>query len=162
MSDYFIGIDPGLTGAVAVLNRDGELVAIHDLPVSKNEGFIKNKIDAFELSNIMKSYANSTVIIERVNSRPGQGVASVFSLGDSLGVIRGVVGALGLQLHYVLPQVWKKACGLTQDKEMSTKAALELFPAAHQYIYRKKDHNRAEALLLARHLFKVARFQHAA
>ena len=158
--DYMIGIDPGLTGAVAVLDKFGRLVNLHDLPTAgngKGSAKVKNQISAPELANILQLYPNSIACLESVASRPGQGVAGVFSLGDSFGCIRGTLGALRIPLIMVSPNAWKNACGIAKgaDKDYSRTLALQLFPEAN--IGLKKHHNRAEAILLARHLLKSGR-----
>ena len=157
--DFLIGIDPGLTGAVAVLERGRRLIAIHDLPIEgngKGKAKVKNQISAPELANILQLYPNAIACLEMVASRPGQGVASVFSLGDSFGCIRGTLGSLRIPFILVSPNSWKTACGIAKgaDKDYSRTLALQLYPSAE--IGLKKHHNRAEALLLARHILKSA------
>ena len=157
--DFLIGIDTGLTCAVAVLAKSGQLIAIHDLPTGgngKGKAKVKNQISAPELASILQLYPNAIACLESLASRPGQGVASVFSLGDSFGCIRGTLGALRIPFILVSPNSWKTACGIAKgaDKDYSRTLALQLFPSAE--IGLKKHHNRAEALLLARHILKSA------
>ena len=147
-----IGIDPGLTGAVAVIGED---VEVHDIPVmarGKGQGRVKAQVNAaglVELLDLSVDGGRADVYLERVASMPGQGVASMFSMGDTFGCIRGVCAALGYTVYLITPQEWKKAYKLGSDKEVIRAKAIELYPKAP--LSRKKDHNRAEALLIARY-----------
>ncbi len=152
-----VGIDPGLTGAVGIL-RDGAFLGVDDIPtVVKGVGSVKREVDPAGLKKLLKQYWNSDeamcVVIERVNAMPGQGVSSVFSLGDSYGSARAVVATSSLELHQVAPATWKKHFKLTADKELSRALAIRLFPAAPLHL--KKHDGRAEALLLARWLWET-------
>ena len=139
-----LGIDPGLDGGIAIL--DGSSIELLEtIPTEPKGGFIKRQVDAQKLSNILRVYPISVCYLEKVSSRPGQGVGSVFSFGDTYGAIRGVLGALGIPTYYVMPQTWKKWFKIS-SKEDSLKASKDLFPSVK---FRKKDHNIAEALLIA-------------
>ena len=150
-----IGIDPGLNGAVGVL-RDGRFVAVEDMPiVAKGSGSVKNEVDAVGLLKLLRHYApadeDAEVALERVNAMPGQGVSSVFSLGDSFGVARAAVSATRLHIVYVTPPTWKKYFGLSSDKEMCRAFAIRTYPEAPLNL--KKYVDRAEALLMALWLY---------
>lgn len=150
-----IGIDPGLYGAVGVL-RDGEFVSVADIPTSlKGSGVVKYEIDPAGLRRMIQASipAGSVgeVFLERVNAMPGQGVSSVFSLGDSFGVCRSVVSSLNMELHVHPPMTWKKFYNLGSDKEECRALATRLFPTAELHL--KKYADRAEALLMARFLW---------
>jgi len=151
-----VGIDPGLTGAVGVLDPDGNYVDVIDIPVMATgaKSRIKNQINAAGLSRILEQQEIHVVVLELVNAMPSQGVASMFSLGDSFGTIRGVCGALKLPVELVRPASWKKHFNLGKDKDLARSLAIRLFPNAP--LDRKKDHGRAEALLLARYTFERA------
>jgi len=145
-----IGIDPGLTGAIAFIGRDGYLV--EDLPTmanGKGKAKVKRQIDPGELFHMLRTMGDEAeqVYIERMASMPGQGVQTMFSLGDTFGCIRSVVALAGIPMEIISSQIWKKSYGLTSDKELARAKAIELFPTAG--LSRKKDHNRAEALLIA-------------
>lgn len=147
-----LGIDPGLTGALALLDAAGQVVILHDLPtLHRGTGKVKRELDPAGLAHLLRPHAGSIAlaVVEGVASRPGQGVASMFSLGHSLGVIHGVMGALCIPWQPVTPSVWKKAAGLSSDKEAARAQASKLFPDME--LHRIKDHNRAEALLIARY-----------
>lgn len=88
-------------------------------------------------------------MIEKVGSMPKQGVSSTFKFGRSYGEIIGVVAAHKLRMDFVPPGVWKRTFGLSKDKDASRLKAMELFPQLRDRLTRKKDHNRAEALLIA-------------
>jgi crossover junction endodeoxyribonuclease RuvC len=139
-----IGIDPGVTGAIAFL---GERVI--DMPImSADKKGKRNQINAAELYNILKEVpGDSIVYLEKTHAMPKNGAIASYSQGDSNGCIRAVCACLGLRVERVTPQAWKKHYSLGSDKETVRAKAIELFPDAP--LSRKKDHNRAEALLIA-------------
>lgn len=155
MTQIVIGIDPGVTGAIAAIDFRGALLAVKDIPVmmiGKGGGKVKYQVNAAALTRCMMDIADGDaddvlVAIEAVHAMPAQGVSSVFSLGDSAGCIRGVVQSRGYRLEYTSPAAWKRSFGLSSDKEEARSKAIQLFPMAP--LSRKKDHNRAEALLIA-------------
>jgi crossover junction endodeoxyribonuclease RuvC len=153
-----IGIDPGLTGAMGRLNN-GRFEGVLDIPtVAKGSGSVKREVDPAGVAHMLRSASQGSgefvaVVLERVNAMPGQGVSSVFSLGDSFGSLRAVVAVLGVELHYVSPVTWKKHFKLTSDKEVSRALAVRLFPEAPLNL--KKHADRAEALLMARWLHET-------
>lgn len=154
-----IGIDPGLSGAIGFL-QDGRFVAVESMPtVAKGSGTVKNEVSPAGVLGILRGCTPAAdavaAVIERVNARPGEGVASSFSLGDSFGVVRGVVAVARVETHYVTPAQWKKHFKLTSDKEFSRALAVRLFPEAATLLRFKKDADRAEALLLARWLWET-------
>ena len=152
-----IGVDPGLSGAIGVL-KNGLFLAVLDMPiVKKGSGSVKNEVNPVELIMILKQHIlpgeNVSVVLERVNSMPGQGVSSTFSLGDSFGCARTAIAACNYEMTYVSPSLWKKAYNLDSDKEWSRAKAIRLFPGAPLSL--KKHADRAEALLMARWLYDV-------
>ena len=154
-----VGVDPGLSGAVGVL-QDGRFVAVEDMPVViKGAGVVKNEVSPAALLAVLRERVppvdSVAAVIERVSSRPGEGVASSFSLGDSFGVARAVLSVARVELTYVTPAQWKKHFKLTADKELSRALALRLFPEAAYSLRFKKHDGRAEALLLARWLWET-------
>lgn len=149
------GIDIGVTGAIALM-RNGELVAVADIPAHLvSTGSVKRQIDPAGVAAVIRNWRAQhgvdaeMAVLERVSSMPGQGVASVFSLGHSLGALQGVIAALGVPSVIVPPQTWKREMGLGRDKAQSQALASRLFPAHAGVWSRVKDHNRAEAALLA-------------
>lgn len=162
MTMIVIGVDCGLSGALAMLDGTG-LSAVQDMPVmakGAGHGRVKNEVNAAALNQILGNWINGQadevlVVIERVASMPGQGVASMMSLGDSVGCIRGVVAARGYPVKWVTPQRWKKHFGLPADKELARAKAIQLYPTAP--LERKKDHGRSEAILIARYGWECLR-----
>lgn len=149
------GIDPGVTGAIAVL-VNGRLEAVVDLPAhAVSSGIVKRRLDGAGLAAIVRGWRarygvdEELAIVERVGSMPGQGVASVFSLGHTAGVIEGALLTLGVRLEYAVPGVWKRAMGLSSEKSASQAVASRMFPTQAGTWACVKDHNRAEAALLA-------------
>lgn len=148
-----VGIDPGLTGAIAVLHGT-RLEHIADMPTCSSGIASRPKsrqVDAYALAAILRIHAMDAdiVAVERVHALPKQGVSGVFSFGHSAGVVAGVCGALGLSVVYVAPQQWKRGFGLIgQDKGASVAKAVDLFRFP-ELLSRKKDHGRADAMLIA-------------
>jgi len=140
-----IGIDPGLSGAIACYGPDG--YRSEEMPVMRTG--VKNKqcVNPLGVKDILLSMGSGTVYLERVRSMPGQGVVSVFSFGDTFGCLRAVVAVLGYPIVQVTPQKWKKYYTLSSDKEQARARAIEMFPKEN--FNRKKDSDRAEALLIA-------------
>lgn len=151
----YIGIDPGLSGAIAFL-REGE-ASVFDMPTVQigKTGFVKNAVDVHALARLLREQGadlapNSfRVYMERVNAFPGQGVASMFSLGMSYWGAAGVIAGLGLSLKLVEAKDWKGHYRLSKDKELARGLAARLYPAVD--LSKKQYHGRAEALLIARY-----------
>jgi crossover junction endodeoxyribonuclease RuvC len=148
-----VGIDPGLTGAIAVLSGT-RIEHVSDMPTCSAGVASRLKarmVDAHALAQILRLNAMDAdrVVIERVSAMPGQGVSGMFSLGHSAGAVAGVCGALGLTVVYVQPATWKRAFGLLgKEKTASAAKALDLF-GCQDLLRRKKDHGRADAMLIA-------------
>jgi crossover junction endodeoxyribonuclease RuvC len=147
----YIGIDPGLTGAIAHLSPAG-IIRVRDLPTLRARGS-KNTLDVHATVGFLKYLADVsgpdlTVILEEVSSMPKQGVVSTFTFGRTFGQLEGAIVGLGMKLHMVRPVVWKKAMGVSADKDAARLAASRAFPEAVDQWARKKDHGRAEAALL--------------
>jgi hypothetical protein len=146
-----IGIDPGLCGAVAVIDRAGALVALADTPTLsiKVARGVKRAYDVPGMCAAVAPYvgAGLHVIIEEAQAMPGQGMRSMFTTGYGYGLWVGLLAALQVPYTPVRPVVWKQAFSLGKDKEQARLKAQQLFPGAD--LRRKKDHGRSEALLLA-------------
>lgn len=143
-----VGCDPGKSGALAALTDDGQLIAVADMPV------VGQIISARLLDDIVHNwidplFGGGTAVIEDVHAMPKQGVSSVFSFGRSLGVAEGVLAGNGLAMVYVSPAKWKRALGLSSDKGVSRRRAIEQWPAHADSFKRVKDDGRAEAALIA-------------
>jgi crossover junction endodeoxyribonuclease RuvC len=141
-----MGIDPGVSGAVAFYFRNNPHgVSVDDVPVAGGQ------IDPVALAALIKKFAPDMAMIELVHAMPKQGVSSCFNFGMAFGSVRGVIGALQIPLHLVTPGKWKKHFLLSADKEDARALAIRLFPASAFQFSRKKDHGRAEACLIARY-----------
>jgi len=154
MNTVFIGVDPGLTGAWAAINQNGEFMVMYDMPVvAKQKGAkVQQQIDALTLKrtlDVVRHNDRIVVALERVSSMPGQGVASMFSMGDSFGSIRAAIAICEYSCELVSSVAWKRFMNLDSDKERCRSKAISLFPTAAHLLTRKKDHNRSEALLIA-------------
>ena len=147
-----IGIDPGLSGAVAVLTGTDSL-RILDMPTMTVErnGKSKRQVSASELAEIIYTLKSDDchVFVERVGAVSGQGVTSVFSFGRSFGMIEGILAAFKLPVTYVAPATWVKAVGRGQGKDASRARAMELFPNNQADFKRVKDDGRSDAALIA-------------
>ena len=133
---FFVGIDPELTGAVGVLNERGNYITCFDLPTQpkpSNQAKVKRELDPLQLYQQLKSIFNNkgTAVIEKIASRPNQGVVSTFSLGDSFGVLRGLFSLSMLTIHFVVPIVWKRSFDLLgRSKSDSRMIAQSFYPEA--------------------------------
>ena len=153
-----VGIDPGQSGAIAILH-DGRVVGVHDMPCSARLHGKGQQVDAAALAAIIRSvmvgengqgWAETTAVLESVSAMPGQGVSSTFRFGESLGVVLGVLGALGVSIQWVTPQRWKKAAGLLgKDKDASRTLALQRFPEVADKLRLKKHGGRSDAICIA-------------
>jgi crossover junction endodeoxyribonuclease RuvC len=151
--DLFLGIDPGLSGACAMLSPSGELIDIFNLPTKEKSGFVRHKIDGAKLYNLIGGQETGQIstiaCVEMVGYRNfGNGVLDGFSgssLAHSLGVIEGVLGAAKIPYVLIEPMKWKTFFGLiNKDKKASVALAKEKWPDA---VFKRHDH--CEAALLA-------------
>ena len=148
----FIGIDPGLNGAIAFLDTEKGHLSVVDMPVLEliRNGKAKREVSAHGLSSVFTLAENvSHAVLERVGAMPGQGVTSVFSFGRSVGLVEGVLAARGITASIVTPQAWQKAAGVRGGKDGSRQRAMELFPNYAGLFARKKDDGRADAACMA-------------
>ena len=150
-----IGIDPGITGAISFF-EDGEIKDVIDMPTmasgNKNKKQINGSQIFNELSLRMQNYKseNINVVVEQVSAMPGQGVTSMFNFGQSFGVIKGVCAAMRLPIFFVRPAKWKKHFELiNSQKDASRTKAIEMFPKISSILSKKKDSNKADAILIA-------------
>lgn len=151
-ADLYLGIDPGLNGAIGILHGDGSMHSVEDMPtLLRGKGTVKREVDAAGLAHLLRPIAGQIrmAVIEKVGAMPLQGSASTFSLGHSYGTAVAVVAALGIPLQLSAPATWKRRMSLTRDKEHARATAIHLWPAAP--LTRKKDADRAEALMLAKY-----------
>lgn len=145
-----VGIDPGFSGAIALLNPFTRYLEVHDMPVLPNKTG-KTVLDFTKLVGLLVPPRDVRIVamVEQVSAMPGQGVTSMFRLGQSLGAIEATVHGHGYEVHYATPSKWKRYFGLSSNKDISRGLAKQRFPAQASYFDRKKDDGRAEAALLA-------------
>ena len=148
------GIDPGLTGALAILDEK-KIVDVIDLPTMSDGKKNKKQLNSAHLSQYISDkildLSNSVVVVEQVNAMPGQGVTSMFNFGQTFGAIKGVSAALKLPIFFVRPSKWKKHFELiNSSKDSSRTKAIEMYPSLSDNLAKKKDVNKSDAILIAR------------
>jgi len=150
-----IGIDPGISGAICFF-KNGEVKEILDMPNMAEGKKNKRQINGPQIYNeISKRIINIpknevVVVIEQVSAMPGQGVTSMFNFGQSFGVLKGICSAMQLSMHFVRPAKWKKYFNLIKtEKDASRTKVIEIFPYISSQLSRKKDSNKADAILIA-------------
>ena len=150
-----IGIDPGISGALCFF-EDGQVKEIIDMPVMADGKKNKRQINGPQTYNEISKRINKlpkkdiVVVIEQVSAMPGQGVTSMFNFGQSFGVLKGICSAMQLSMHFVRPAKWKKYFGLIKtEKDASRTKVIEIFPYISSQLSRKKDSNKADAILIA-------------
>ena len=154
-----IGIDPGISGAICFF-EGGQIKEIIDMPTMADGKKNKRQINSAQVTNIIKErlYEEKevVVVVEHVNAMPGQGVTSMFNFGQSFGVIKGICAALGLPIHFVRPTKWKKHFNLIKtNKDASRTKVIEIYPEISSKLHRKKDSNRADAILIALYFYET-------
>ena len=156
-----IGIDPGLSGGIAILD-DLKIFDIFDMPIMPEGKKNKNQLNSAQLVSIIKEHlivGETFVIVEQVGAMPGQGVTSMFNFGQTFGSIKGICAALNLPIFYVRPAKWKKHFELINSSKASSRTKLiEIYPSISPRLSRKKDVNKADAILIARY-FRDCRAQ---
>ena len=149
-----VGIDPGLSGAIAILENN-KVLNIFDMPVMAEGKKNKRQLNSAQLVNIIKDSTKSdteiVVVVEQVNAMPGQGVTSMFNFGQTFGAIKGVCAALELPIFFVRPSKWKKHFELiNSSKDSSRTKVIEMYPSLSSQLSKKKDVNKSDAILIAR------------
>tara|TARA_B100000945_G_scaffold304484_1_gene290023 strand:- start:871 stop:1365 length:495 start_codon:yes stop_codon:yes gene_type:complete len=150
-----IGIDPGISGAICFF-ENGEIKDVIDMPSMAEGKKNKRQINGSQLYNELQERTKHlqkkdiAVVVERVSAMPGQGVTSMFNFGQSYGVIKGICSAMQLPIYFVSPSKWKKYFNLIKtNKDASRAKAIEIFPYISSKLQKKKDTNKAEAILIA-------------
>ena len=149
-----VGIDPGLSGAIAILENN-KVLNIFDMPVMAEGKKNKRQLNSAQLVSIIKDNTKIdteiAVVVEQVNAMPGQGVTSMFNFGQTFGAIKGVCAALELPIFFVRPSKWKKYFELiNSSKDSSRTKVIEMYPSLSSQLARKKDVNKSDAILIAR------------
>ncbi len=137
-----IGIDPGLSGAIAILENN-KVLSLFDVPVMSEGKKNKRQLNSAQLVSLLKENISSdeevAVVVEQVNAMPGQGVTSMFNFGQTFGAIKGVCAALALPIFFVRPSKWKKHFELiNSSKDSSRTKAIEMYPKLSNQLTKKK------------------------
>ena len=150
-----IGIDPGISGSICFF-QDGKIIDVVEMPTmtegKKNKKQVNGSQIFNEISDRIKKLDKKDikVIIEQVSAMPGQGVTSMFNFGQSFGILKGICSAMQLPMYFVRPAKWKKYFNLiNSEKDASRTKAIEIFPYFSGQLSRKKDSNKADAILIA-------------
>ena len=160
-----IGIDPGISGSICFF-RDGKILDVIEMPVM-NEGKKKKKqVNGAQIYNEISKKINSNpegktrVVIEHVTAMPGQGVTSMFNFGQSFGVLKGICSAMRLPMFFVRPAKWKRYYNLiNSEKDASRTRAIEIFPDFSSHLSKKKDSNKADAILIASFYYETYKIE---
>ena len=159
-----IGIDPGISGSICFF-KDSKILDVVEMPTmtegKKNKRQVNGAQIYNEISKRIRDFENHNirVIIEQVSAMPGQGVTSMFNFGQTFGSIKGICAALGLPIFYVRPAKWKKHFELiNSSKDASRTKVIEMYPSISARLSRKKDVNKADAILIGRY-FRDCRAQ---
>jgi len=149
-----IGIDPGISGSICFF-KDGKILEVIEMPVMTEGKKNKNQINGSQIYNEFLKKINGKddeirVVIEQVSAMPGQGVTSMFNFGQSFGILKGICSAMQLPMFFVRPAKWKKYFNLiNSQKDASRTRAIEIFPYFSTQLSKKKDSNKADAILIA-------------
>ena len=156
-----IGIDPGISGSICFF-QDGKIVDVVEMPIMTEGKKNKKQVNGSQIFNeILKRIKNTDkkdikVVIEQVSAMPGQGVTSMFNFGQSFGILKGICSAMQLPMYFVRPAKWKKYFNLiNSEKDASRTRAIEIFPYFSSELSRKKDTNKADAILIANFYYET-------
>ena len=160
-----IGIDPGISGSICFL-KDGKIIDVVDMPTMADGKKNKRQVNGSQIYNeflkkIMKEEnQNVRVIIEQVSAMPGQGVTSMFNFGQSFGILKGICSAMQLPMYFVRPAKWKKYFNLINSgKDASRTKAIEIFPYFSPQLSKKKDSNKADAILISNFYYETYKIE---
>ena len=150
-----IGIDPGISGSICFLDN-GKILDVIEMPImtdgKKNKKQVNGSQVYNEVTKRIKQFEKNQirVVIEHVSAMPGQGVTSMYNFGQSFGILKGICTAMQLPMYFVRPAKWKKYFNLlNSEKDASRTRAIEIFPYFSSQLSRKKDSNKADAILIA-------------
>ena len=149
-----IGIDPGISGSICFF-KDGKILEVIEMPVMTEGKKNKKQVNGAQIYNEFLKRINNKddeirVVIEQVSAMPGQGVTSMFNFGQSFGILKGICSAMQLPMFFVRPAKWKKYFNLiNSQKDASRTRAIEIFPYFSTQLSKKKDSNKADAILIA-------------
>ena len=150
-----IGIDPGISGSICFL-QDGKILDVIEMPTMIEGKKNKKQVNGSQIYNEICKRTNNIekqdvrIVIEQVSAMPGQGVTSMFNFGQSFGILKGISSAMQLPVYFVRPAKWKKYFNLINSgKDASRTRAIEIFPYFSSQLSKKKDSNKADAILIA-------------
>ncbi len=160
-----IGIDPGISGSICFF-QDGKIIDVVEMPTMTEGKKNKKQVNGSQIFNeiivrINKlDKKNIRVVIEQVSAMPGQGVTSMFNFGQSFGILKGICAAMQLPMYFVRPAKWKKYFNLiNSEKDASRTKAIEIFPYFSSNLSRKKDSNKADAILIASFYYETYKIE---
>jgi crossover junction endodeoxyribonuclease RuvC len=160
-----IGIDPGISGSICFF-QDGKIIDVVEMPTMTEGKKNKKQVNGSQIFNeilfrIKKlDKKDVKVIIEQVSAMPGQGVTSMFNFGQSFGILKGICSAMQLPMYFVRPAKWKKYFNLiNSEKDASRTRAIEIFPYFSGQLSRKKDSNKADAILIASFYYETYKIE---
>ena len=156
-----IGIDPGISGSICFFEA-GKILDVVEMPTMTEGKKNKRQVNGSQIYNEISKRLNKAerqnlrVIIEQVSAMPGQGVTSMFNFGQSFGILKGICSAMQLPMYFVRPAKWKKYFGLiNSEKDASRTKAIEFFPYFSSQISKKKDSNKADAILISSYYYET-------
>ena len=160
-----IGIDPGVSGSICFF-KDGQILDVIEMPTMNEGKKNKKQVNGSQIYNeIIKRIdkdvvSNTRVVIEHVTAMPGQGVTSMFNFGQSFGILKGICSAMQLPMYFVRPAKWKKYFNLiNSEKDASRTRAIEIFPYFSSQLSKKKDSNKADAILIASFYYETYKIE---
>ena len=160
-----IGIDPGISGSISFLD-DGKIIEVIEMPTMAEGKKNKKQVNGSQIYNeilrIVKKFGKGDirVVIEQVSAMPGQGVTSMFNFGQSFGILKGICSAMQLPMYFVRPSKWKKYFNLiNSEKDASRTRAIEIFPYFSSQLSKKKDSNKADAILIASFYYETYKIE---
>ena len=159
-----IGIDPGISGSICFF-EDGKIIEVIEMPTMTDGKKNKKQVNGSQIYNEFSKRINKNqnqsirVIVEQVSAMPGQGVTSMFNFGQSFGILKGICSAMQLPMYFVRPAKWKKYFNLiNSEKDASRTRAIEIFPYFSSQLSKKKDSNKADAILIASFYYETYKF----
>jgi crossover junction endodeoxyribonuclease RuvC len=160
-----IGIDPGISGSICFF-QSGKINDVIEMPTMTEGKKNKKQVNGSQIFNEI-SYRTKKidkkdikVVIEQVSAMPGQGVTSMFNFGQSFGILKGICSAMQLPMYFVRPAKWKKYFNLiNSEKDASRTRAIEIFPYFSSQLSRKKDSNKADAILIASFYYETYKLE---
>ena len=160
-----IGIDPGISGSICFF-KEGKILDVIEMPTMTEGKKNKRQVNGSQIYNeILKRIKQVEkqeirVVIEQVSAMPGQGVTSMFNFGQSFGILKGICSAMQIPMYFVRPAKWKKYFNLiNSEKDASRTRAIEIFPYFSSQLSKKKDSNKADAILIASFYYETYKIE---